>query len=348
MKKLLPVIFLSFAFSVYTSAQAPVAIPFSSIDGVSVGNACDAKGKTGVTVFWFSTPSPAAVSILGGGPASRETPLLEPGRNNLPINALVLGGGSIFGLEASSGVVKYMEENGIGFNSGYRIIPLAVQSDIFDLGYGKADVAPDGRMGYKACKEAMASNNPVSGNAGAGTGATVGKAKGMKYAQKSGIGYAAAGLGDLKVGVVAVVNAYGDIYYHGAKIAGMLDADRKNFADAAAALYEFQPSNLFNGDSAKPTGNTTLVAVFTNGDFDNAALKKITAMAAAGMARAIRPVFTMADGDTVYAVSVGDDKVSSDINVVGTLAADLVEEAIRDAVVSSSIPEKEYLSNIAY
>ena len=314
-------------------------IPFSDLKGISVGNAQDNEAKTGVTVFYFPDTACAAVRVLGGGPASRETPLLDAERSNTPINALVLGGGSSFGLEASHGVMKCLEEVGIGYDTGYALVPIVCQSDIYDLSYGKADVRPDIAMGYEACKKALQTNHVESGNIGAGTGATVGKAKGMGQSQKTGIGYAAAQIGDLMVGVAAVVNAYGDIYYRGEKIAGMTDSKRSEFQDAAETLFATQPHNLF-------TGNTTLVAVFTNGDFDTAALKKIANMSSAGFARAIRPVFTMADGDTIYAVSVGKDKVDANVNVAGTLAADLVEDAIRDAVESSKISDEEFLKNI--
>lgn len=325
--------------SSYNSQSVVKTVPFSDLKGISVGNAQDNEAKTGVTVFYFPETACAAVKVLGGGPASRETPLLDAERSNTPINALVLGGGSSFGLEASHGVMKCLEEVGIGYDTGYALVPIVCQSDIYDLSYGKADVRPDIAMGYEACKKALQTNHVESGNIGAGTGATVGKAKGMGQSQKSGIGYAAAQIGDLMVGVAAVVNAYGDIYYRGEKIAGMTDSKRSEFQDAAETLFATQPHNLF-------TGNTTLVAVFTNGDFDTAVLKKIANMSSAGFARGIRPVFTMADGDTIYAVSVGKDKVAANVNVAGTLAADLVEEAIRDAVVSSKIPEEEFLKNI--
>lgn len=325
--------------SSYNSQSVVKTVPFSDLKGISVGNAQDNEAKTGVTVFYFPETACAAVKVLGGGPASRETPLLDAERSNTPINALVLGGGSSFGLEASHGVMNCLEEVGIGYDTGYALVPIVCQSDIYDLSYGKADVRPDIAMGYEACKKALQTNHVESGNIGAGTGATVGKAKGMGQSQKSGIGYAAAQIGDLMVGVAAVVNAYGDIYYRGEKIAGMTGSKRSEFQDAAETLFATQPHNLF-------TGNTTLVAVFTNGDFDTAALKKIANMSSAGFARAIRPVFTMADGDTIYAVSVGKDKVNANVNVAGTLAADLVEEAMRDAVVSSKIPEEEFLKNI--
>lgn len=314
-------------------------VPFSELDGISVGNAQDDKAKTGVTVFFFPQGAKAAVNILGGGPASRETSLLELERNTHDLNALVFGGGSSFGLEASHGVMECLEQNGIGYDTGAAVVPIVCQSDIYDLSYGRSDIRPDKKMGFLACSEAIKSSNPVSGNIGAGTGATVGKPGGMRTAQKSGIGYAAAKINGVVVGVAAVVNAYGDIYFDGKKIAGMTNRRRNGYEDAVEALFKRQPADLL-------TGNTTLVAIFTNGDFTNTELQKIADIAASGMARAIRPVFTMSDGDTVYALSTGKEKVKSDVNVVGTLAADLIERAIKDAVTSARISDEEYMSNI--
>lgn len=338
MKKILFHIFLISCVSL-GAQNKPQTISFSEIQGIQIGNAQDRTAKTGVTVFYFPDGATAAVSVLGGGPSSRETGLIDPERNSHILNALVFAGGSSFGLEASNGVMRYLEEQGIGYETGASLVPLVCQSDIYDLFYGRSDVRPDREMGYDACADAFNGNHPISGNVGAGTGATVGKPKGMKQAQKSGIGYAAARLGDLVVGVATVVNAYGDIYYKGRKIAGMTNEDRSGFLDSSLALYDMQPSNLF-------TGNTTLVAVFTNGDFTTTEMKKVANMAAAGMARAINPVFTMADGDTMYALSIGAAKVKSDVNVAGTLAAELTEEAIKDAICSSAISDKDYLSNL--
>ena len=313
-------------------------IPFESLAGISVGNVQNDDAKTGVTVFYFPTPATAAEKIFGGGPASREISLLDVERNDVPINAIVFSGGSSFGLEASTGVQMCLEEHGIGYDTGCAIVPLICQSDIYDLCYGKPDIRPDKSMGYDACLCAMRESRPKSGNVGVGIGATIGKAKGMRQACKCGIGYAAAQIGELKVGVAVVVNAFGDVYHHGQKVAGMVNEDRSAFADAADALYENHPSNLF-------TGNTTLAAIFTNANFNKSELTKVINMASAGLARSIRPVFTMADGDTIYCTSVGIDKVTADINVVGSLAADLVEDAIFDAVDSSRVSDTEFLSN---
>ena len=318
-------------------------IPFSDIKGLRIGNAQDDRAKTGVTVFYFPTPATAAVKILGGGPASRETPLLDPDRNSLPLNALVFGGGSAYGLAAADGVMRRMEEIGAGYDTGFGIVPIVCQSDIFDLSYGDGSVRPDREMGYRAASEAVKRNDPRSGNVGAGTGATIGKPYGMAQALKSGIGYAACRVGDVEVGVAAVVNAMGDVYEGETKISGLLSKDRDVFLSAEDAVMAVGPSGGFPGSGAT---NTTLAAVFTNADFDVPSLRKVAAMAANGMSRAIRPVFTMWDGDTIYALSVGTGKVQADVNAVGTLAAKVMEKAIVDAVRSSRVPESDFLSNI--
>ena len=325
-------------------SQAPDVhrIPFSSIQGVRVGNAQDPEAGTGVTVFRFTVPGIAAVDVFGGGPASRETETIAPQRNH-PLNALVFSGGSAYGLAASGGVANCLEKHGIGYETGSALVPLICQSCIYDLGYGSASVRPDEQMGYAACEASFTANDPRSGNVGAGTGATVGKAAGMKQAQKAGIGFAAIQMGKLQIGVAVVLNSYGDIYTGGQKIAGMLTPDRSAFADSYASLLHAAEDNLFTS-----TTNTTLVAVFTNGDFTSAQLKHLARMASAGLARCIVPVFTTADGDTVYAISVGpdEDKVAANLDAVGALSASLIEAAIADAIHSSQVNEPEFLKMV--
>ena len=309
------------------------SIPFSDIQGVSVGNAQDEAAGTGVTVFRLTEPSLAAVEIFGGGPASRETEVIAVERNH-SINALVFSGGSAFGLAASSGVARCLEKHGVGYETGSALVPLVCQSCIYDLGYRSATIRPDEKMGYAACEASFSGNHPRSGSVGAGTGATVGKAAGMEKSQKAGIGYAALQMGSLQIGVAVVLNSYGDIYYQGKKIAGMQSAE----ADSYTTLLQTAEENLFVSTPSGTT-NTTLVAVFTNGDFSPAQLKHLAQMASAGLARSINPAFTTADGDTVYALSVGKDtdKVTAQLDAVGALTATLVEEAIADAVRSAGI-----------
>lgn len=317
-------------------------IDFSDISGVRVGNAQDDDAATGVTVFRFTTPVQAAVEVFGGGPASRETETIAPERSH-PLNALVFSGGSAYGLAASDGVMCSLESHGVGYDTGIALVPIVCQSCIYDLGYGRSDIRPDATLGFKACEASFDGNDPRSGNVGAGAGATVGKAAGMLQSQKSGIGYAALQAGKLQLGVAVVLNSYGDIYASGQKIAGMRTPDRKSFADSYETLLQATGDNLFTS-----TTNTTLAAVFTNGNFTPSALKHLARMASAALARCIRPVFTSADGDTVYAVSVGEDadKVEAHPDVVGALAVTLLEEAIADAVRSASVDEAVFLQKV--
>ena len=328
-------------FSIGTTVQAESVavkdIPFTSIDGVQVGNAQENQGKTGVTVLCFPNGAKTGVDISGGGPASRETPVLDPTKENIGIHAIVLG--SAYGLAAADGVMKCLEENGIGYDTGFALVPLVVQSDIYDLSYGSATIRPDSGMGYEACQNALVRSQPISGSVGAGTGATVGKLCGMRQSQKSGIGYYAVQIGKLKLGAVVVVNALGDVYANGKKIAGLMNEERTGFIDSAQELYRTaSPKDLLSRT------NTTIGAIVTNGKFDKAELTRIAAQARNAYARSINPVGTLADGDTIYASSCGE-LVDADVNMAGTLAAEVMAKAIENAVVSSRMDDAEYLSN---
>ena len=300
-------------------------INIMDIGGFKVGHAQDEIGMTGVTVILCDEAAPAGVDIRGGGPASRETPLLAPTADAKGIHALLLSGGSAFGLDAAGGVMRYLEERNIGFDTGVTKVPLVCQSSLFDLRIGDMKARPDQTMGYQACENA--STKPMEqGNVGAGTGCTVGKIKGAEHCMKSGIGAYAAQVGELKVGAIVAVNALGDIFDvdTGKQIAGLLD-DENRLASSEEALYNIvkRPTNLF-------TGNTTIGAILTNARMDKTAMNKIASMAHNGYARAIRPVHTMADGDSIYALSLGD--VVSDINAVGTLSAYVMAKAIASGV----------------
>lgn len=323
------------------SAQAQnfKEISLNEFDNVWFGNAQNDSAKTGVTVAIFPNGARVGVEISGGGPASRETPVISPTTAPTPVNAIVLAGGSAYGLAASDGVMRWLEENHIGFDTRAALVPIVVQSDIYDLSYGSAKIRPDASMGYDACKLAKRHAKFVSGNFGAGTGATVGKLGGMARSQKSGLGVYAVQLGEIKIAAIVVVNALGDVYDErtGKKIAGLLTADRKNFSDSRAELYKLttQPNSR---------ENTTIGMIVTNGNFDKAQLTKIASMTQNAYARSIKPVGTLFDGDTIYAASVGE--VSADLNTVGTLAAEVMSEAIRRAVESSRIPDEEFLKHI--
>lgn len=315
-------------------------ISISEIEGVSIGHAQDDVAKTGVSVIYFKKGAQAGCDISGGGPASRETPLTDPMTADNPLNAVVLSGGSAFGLAASDGVMKCLEENGIGYNTGYALVPLVCQSCIFDLGYGQSNVRPDAAMGYEACKNAMNACDISMGNVGAGTGASVGKLMGMKQAQKAGLGIHAIQVGELQIAAVVVVNAFGDIFNpeNGQKVAGLMDPARSTFLDLEQLFLRFMsaPKDLFNS-------NTTIGCIITNAKFDKAKLNKIAAMTRNAYARCINPVGTMADGDSIYACSVGE--VVSDVNLVGTLSAKVMQKAILKAIEASKLPDEEYLSH---
>ena len=304
-------------------------ISIKDFENLKIGNSENAEAGTGCTVFIFEKGAPAGLDVRGGGPASEESELLKPTAAAGEIHAIVLGGGSAFGLEAASGVRAYLEEKGIGFEVGVTRVPLVCQSSLFDLTVGDGFVRPDKAMGYEACKNAE-SGDYQDGNHGAGTGATVGKWKGMEFCMKSGIGSYAVELGELRIGAVVAVNALGDIYdwKNGVKVAGLLSEDRKSFLDSEEEMFKMTEvvENKF-------TGNTTIAVVFTNAKFDKTRLCKIAGMAHDGYARSIRPVHTTADGDSIYAVSLG--QVEADQDLVGTLSARVVSEAILRAVDSA-------------
>ncbi len=301
-------------------------ISVTELENVKIGNAEDVSGGTGCTVFLFEKGAPAGLDVRGGGPASGESELLKPLAAAQGIHGILLAGGSAFGLTAAGGVRKYLEERDIGFDVGVGKVPLVCQSDLFDLTVGDSKAWPDEKMGYRACENAE-KGNYRDGSFGAGTGATVGKMAGMDRCMKSGIGSYALQAGELKMGAVAAVNALGDVYdwKNGRKAAGMLGPDKKSWADAEEEMLRIREEveNKF-------AGNTTLAVVLTNGKFDKTRLCRIAAMAHDGYARSIRPVHTSADGDSIYAVSLGE--VQADPDMAGVLAARVVSEAILRAV----------------
>lgn len=302
-------------------------ISITSFEPVKIGQAEDVKAGTGCTVLLLGPEgAPAGLDVRGGGPASRESELLKPMAAAGAIHAILLSGGSAFGLDAAGGVMRYLEERGIGFDVGVTRVPLVCQSCLFDLTVGDAKVRPDAAMAYRACQNAE-SGNYRDGNFGAGTGATVGKMLGMEHCMKSGIGSYAVQVGELKVGAIVAVNALGDVYdwRNGKKVAGLLAEDQKTFLDAEQVAL--QKTEVVEN---KFVGNTTLGVILTNARFDKAKLCKIAGMAHDGYARAIRPVHTTADGDSIYAVSVGT--LAADQDVVGALAAQVMAQAILRAV----------------
>lgn len=302
-------------------------IPVTDIQNIRIGQAENAAAGTGCTVFICENGMRAGLDVRGGGPASRESELLKPLAAAQYIHAIVLSGGSAFGLGAANGVMEYLEARDIGFDVGVTKVPLVVQSDLFDLTVGECSVRPDAAMAYEAARRAMEDPNYQDGNYGAGCGATVGKICGMDTCMKTGIGSFAIELGGLQIGAVVAVNALGDIYdwKTGQKIAGLLAPDGKSFRSTEEELARriTKIENRF-------ANNTTLGVILTNASFGKAQLCKIAGMAQDGFARSIRPVHTTADGDSIYAVSLGD--IEADQDLVGALGAEVMSEAIKRAV----------------
>ena len=302
-------------------------ISIKDFRNIQIGQAENVQAGTGCTVFLLGREGASVgLDVRGGGPASRESELLKPLATAQVIHAILLAGGSAFGLDAAGGVMRYLEERGIGVDVGVTRVPLVCQSDLFDLTVADAHTRPDAAMAYEACVNAE-TGNYRDGNHGAGIGATVGKLLGMQHCMKSGIGSYAVQVGNLQVGAVVAVNAVGDVYDYenGRKIAGLLAADGKTFLDSELAALQ-----AIEAQAEKFVGNTTLGVILTNARLDKAHLCKIAGMAHDGYARAIRPVHTSMDGDSIYAVSLGD--VPADMDVVGTLAARVMAKAIVRAV----------------
>ena len=305
-------------------------ISIYDIGNIRIGQTENREAGTGCTVFLSEAGMHAGLDVRGGGPASRETPLLSPLSSAQKIHGVVLAGGSAFGFSAAGGVMRYLQEHGIGFDVGVTRVPLVVQSDLFDLTVGAADVYPDEAMGYKACEKAFQEANYRDGNYGAGCGATVGKIAGMERCMKTGVGSYALQEGDLKIGAIVALNALGDVFdwKSGRQIAGMLTEDRSGFADTSEVMKKSIKAlkNRF-------VENTTLGVIITNARFHKNSLCKVAGMGHDGYARSIRPVHSSIDGDTIYALSVGD--VAADRDVVGLLAAEAISEAIIRAVTSA-------------
>lgn len=296
----------------------------TAINGIKVGHATNPTARTGCTVILCEGGATAGVDVRGSAPGTRETEAIRPGRLVQKVHAVLLTGGSAFGLDAASGVVQYLEERNVGFPAGTERVPIVPAAVIFDLGVGDARVRPDRRMGYNACINASDAPVPM-GPVGAGTGATVGKAPRVE-ASPGGVGSACWQLTDgLLVGAIVVVNALGNVVHP--KTGEIVAGARENgaFVDITERLLR---AELFAGT------NTTIGVIATNAALSPAEATKVAEMGHDGLARAIRPAHTMFDGDTLFALSTGSH--TSDVNTVGILAAEVVGEAIVKAVTSSA------------
>lgn len=300
-------------------------IDITDIRGFRIGNAEDLDAATGVTAIIAEKGAVAGVDVRGGGPATRETDLLKPENMVQQINAVVLSGGSAYGLEAGSGVMHYLEEKGQGFDVGVGIVPIVCGASLFDLVVGDSKVRPDREMGRLAAENAFRGIFDV-GNHGAGTGASVGKYRGPQQMMKGGLGASAVETGSLQIGAISAVNALGDVFdQKGRQLAGLLSKDGSEMLSTSEAVKE-DIARMF--DVFK--GNTTISCIVTNGKLTKAECTKLAAIAHDGYARAIRPVHTTADGDTIFVMATGEVEVNFD--ALAIMATEQISAAIENAV----------------
>ncbi|MDE0029820.1 MAG: P1 family peptidase [Deltaproteobacteria bacterium] len=296
----------------------------TAVRGIQVGHATNRRARTGCTVVLCPAGAAAGVDVRGFAPGTRETDAIRPGRLVGQAHAVLLTGGSAFGLDAASGVVRFLEERGAGYSTAHAVVPIVPAAVIYDLAVGDPRVRPDKAMGYRACK--AAGNAPVpTGRIGAGTGATVGKAPGLHRAG-GGIGSACAKFPNgVTVGALVVVNAVGGIVdpATGEMVAGAPD-------EPASQTGTATPKSFHQRRPATPGTNTTIGVVATDAALSSVEANIIASMAHDGIARAIRPAHTLHDGDTLFALSTGKRK--ADVNAVGILAAEVVARAILNAV----------------
>jgi len=302
----------------------------TDIPGIEVGYSQDEEALTGCTVILCRKGAVAGVDVRGSAPGTRETDLLDPVNLVEKVHAVVLAGGSAFGLEAASGVMRYLVEQNIGFDTGAGKVPIVPAAILFDLNLGRGDLHPDAEMGYRAAS-AASSDAPAEGNVGAGAGASVGKIFGLESAMKAGIGTASMNVGGLVVGTIMAVNSFGDVIdpHTGQIVAGARSANQGTlklgqegyFADT---LEIMKTGRTILGFATK--SNTVIGVVATNARLTKPEATKVAQMAQDGLARTIQPAHTMVDGDAIFALATGKKK--ADVSTVGAFAAEVVAQAI--------------------
>jgi L-aminopeptidase/D-esterase-like protein len=309
----------------------------TDVPGIQVGHAQDDDALTGCTAILCRKGAVAGVEVRGGAPGTRETDLLNPINLVQKVHAVVLAGGSAFGLDAASGVMRYLEEQKIGFNTGVAKVPIVPSAILFDLNLGRSDRRPDAEMGYQAA--ASASNVPPrEGNFGAGTGASIGRILGLNQGMKTGVGTASVDIGGgVVVGAIVAVNAFGDVIdpQTGEIIAGVRSRKSKSMRKGEPGYFgdTLKLMRTLYGRTTMAVAthfNTVIGVVATNAKFDKAEAAKIAQMAHDGLARTVRPAHTMLDGDTLFALSTG--RRLADVSTVGAYAAEVTAQAIVRAV----------------
>lgn len=300
----------------------------TDVNGIKVGHSQSEEGMTGCTAVICEKGATGGVDVRGSAPGTRETDLLKPDKLVDRVHAIVLSGGSAFGLEAASGVMRYLEEENIGFDVGVTKVPIVASAVIFDLNIGDYRIRPDLKMGYDAAKNASAEERR-QGNVGCGLGATVGKILGPDHAMKSGLGSATVKAGELVVSAIVSVNSFGDIfdYETGRQIAGAYDYEKKEMLNTYTIMKKEGKSLGF------PLRNTTIGVVATNAILSKAEANKAASMAQNGFARSINPVHTMLDGDTIFTMATNE--IKGDLNLIGTMAGEAISRAINNAITNA-------------
>jgi L-aminopeptidase/D-esterase-like protein len=310
----------------------------ADVPGIKVGHFTRTERPTGCTVILCEPGATAGVDVRGSAPGTRETDLLSPTNLVQQVNAIVLSGGSAYGLDVATGVMRYLEEQNAGYKIGnLGVVPIVPAAILMDLGVGNFKIRPDADCGYKACK-AASSGAVAEGCVGAGAGATIGKMFGAKYSMKSGIGTASVKFGDsgIVVGAIVAVNAVGDVVNPetGKVVAGARTDDGKGFRNSMAQTMSGYRV------AVRPGENTTIGVVATNAKFTKTQMTKIAQMAHDGYARAISPVHTMGDGDTIFAMSTGLAETQADVSAIGAIGAVVMARAIVRAVMqATSVPD---------
>ncbi|MEO8155317.1 MAG: P1 family peptidase [Rhizobacter sp.] len=300
----------------------------TDVRGIAVGHFTDPRRPTGCTVVLASPGTVGGVDVRGAAPGTRETDLLSPLNTVEVVHAVLLAGGSAFGLDAAGGVMRWLDERGIGVPVGAARVPIVPAAILFDLLVGDGAIRPDAQAGYAACVAAT-TDAPAEGNVGAGAGATVGKLFGMQRAMKGGIGSASVSVGGITVGAIVAVNAIGDVIdpANGCLVAGARSADGLHLHGSTRAMLQGElPSHMPVGAA------TTIGVVATDARLTKAQANKIAQMAHDGLARSINPVHTPSDGYTLFALATGESGLTGDVTVLGTLAAEMTAHAVLRAV----------------
>ena len=322
--------------------QTPSTKGLTAVEGIKVGHHTLTERPTGCTVILAEAGAVAGVDIRGGAPGSRETALLEPVAAAERVHAIVLSGGSSFGLDTATGVMKYLEERGVGVRFGGHTIPLVPAAILFDLPVGDGRIRPNADCGYAAAKAASA-DAVVEGNVGAGAGATIGKLEGRARAMKAGLGTAEIRLQDgVIVSALVAVNAVGDVIdpTNGKVIAGMRTEDGKNLVDVRTLLKSRPAIRRAGGADDEPAmQNTTLGVVATNAALTKTQANRVAQQAHNGFARTIVPVHTQSDGDAIFTLATGKVTGAADADLIGWAASEAIAHAVVRAVrAATSIP----------